>query len=139
MPHISSKKIDEKDFERIYGQFVSIFNTTGKENSGDKLFEEFFTETEKSMFAKRLAIIFMINEGISIHYISEVLFVSPSTVQRISLKYEIGRYSHIRNIIKKNKTTIWDSIEEIIRHGVENQTGKRRWKWFNEIQNKYNK
>ena len=139
MPHVSSRKINEKDFLNIYNQLLSVFDVAGQKRASSRIFQEFLTDTEKIMFAKRLAVICMIGEGISAHYISEMLFVSPSTVALISLGHEIGKYSFIQNIISKNKETIWQSIENIICHGAESYVGKRRWKKLNEIQNKYNK
>ncbi|HEY4505248.1 MAG TPA: hypothetical protein VJG67_00955 [Candidatus Paceibacterota bacterium] len=133
MPHVSNKKISEKDFVNIYNQLLSVFDVAGQKRASQKIFQEFLTDTEKVMFAKRLAIICMIIEGISIHYISETLFVSRSTVVRVSLGYEIGKYRFIQSIIKKNKTTVWQVIGNIISHGAESYVGKRRWKRLNEI------
>ncbi len=138
MPHISSKKIPDEHFNSIYKQLISICNTAGQKREADILFKELLTETEKMMLAKRLAIIYMLSEGVSEYYISETLFVSPSTVSRISLSYESGRCSYIQKIIKKNKETVWQAIEKIISYSVEMHTGKGRWKWFNEMQKKHN-
>ena len=81
----------------------------------------------------------MIDEGISKHYISEILFVSSSTVERISLQYEINKYPYIKSIIKKNKRTIWQVLEEVIGNGIKYKMVKGRYEWFNEINRKYNK
>ncbi len=139
MPHVSNRKINERDFINIYNQLLSVFDIAGQKRASEKIFQEFLTDTEKIMFAKRLAIICMISEGVSAHYISEMLFVSPSTVARISLGHEVGKYRFIENIIKKNKETVWQSIKSIISHGAESYVGKRRWKKLNEIRDKYNK
>ena len=139
MPHISNKKLSDKDYKNIYNQLVSIFDTAGRKLKSDMLLKEFLTDTEKIMLAKRLAVLYMLDENISKHYISEVLLVSSSTVDRISLRYEIGKHPYIRNIIKKNKKKIWSVIGEAIEHGIQVRTGKKRYEWFNEINRKYNK
>ena len=139
MPHISNKKISDESFLDIYNQLIVIFHTASQKRMLDMIFKEFLTPTEKVMLTKRLAIIYMISEGISIHYISEILLVSRSTVSRISLAHEIGKYRSIETIIKKNKESIWQSIENMISDSTKSYIGKGRWKRFNEIQEKYNK
>ena len=80
MPHVSNKKLSDADFKKIYDQFISIVDTAGASRKGDLFLKEFLTYTEKIMFAKRIAILFMLDEGVSKHHISQVLSVSPSTV-----------------------------------------------------------
>ena len=138
MPHISSKQINEKDFKKIYNELVSIFGNAGKNGNIVSLFEEFLTDTEKIMLAKRLAVICMIYEEMPISYIWEILSMSPSTVTRISLGYEQGAYSVIIKLIKENRQTVWDTVEEIIRNNIEKQTGKGRWKKLNKLSQKNN-
>lgn len=139
MTHISKKKLSEKDFEKIYTQLVSIFDTAGNARKSNVLLKEFITEAEKIMFAKRFAILCMLEEGVSKHFISEVLKVSPSTVDRISLRYESGKFIYIKNILHKNKKTIWDTLESIITGGLPPRVGKGRWQWLNEIERKQNR
>ena len=138
MPHVSTRKIPDEHFEKIYTQFVSIIDTSGTKRKSDLLLKEFLTHSEKIMLAKRLAILWMLEEGISTHNISDTLCVSPSTVARISLRYEQGKYPYISNILKKNKQTLWESLEEIIRLSSQRYTGSRRWDWLNETERKYN-
>ena len=137
MPHISNRKISEGDYKKIYNQLISIFDTAGKKLKSDALITEFLTETERIMLSKRLAILFMLDENISKHYISEILLVSSSTVDRISLKYELGKFPFIRSVIKNNKKSIWQVLEKVIRHSVQKQTGRRRLAWLDKIDRKY--
>ena len=139
MPHISNRKIDDKSFNKIYDQLISVFDTSAKSLSSDVLLDEFLTKTEKIMFAKRLAILGMIDEGVSKYYIADILTVSSSTVDRLALKYEIGKFPHLLKIIKKNKETIWQSLGGFIDDSVSKQIGKKRWDWLNEIDKKYNR
>lgn len=136
MPHISSKKLDEKSYKKIYDQLVSFFDTAGKSRKSDIFLKEFLTETEKIMFAKRLAIICLLNEGVSKTYISRILLLSPSTIDRISLQYEIGSYPYVSDLVKKNTKTIWAILEEMINESVSKRLGKRRMKWMDEIERK---
>jgi len=139
MPHISNKKLDDKYFNKLYLQLVKLLDTTGTARKSDILLSEFLTETEKIMFTKRLAIICLIIEGVSKPSISDMLLVSPSTVDRVSLMYEIGVYSYLSQVIKKNNKTIWEAIENLIHDSVSKQVGKKRTAWINNLENKHNK
>ena len=139
MPHISNKKLDDKYFNKLYLQLVKLLDTTGTARKSDILLGEFLTETEKIMFAKRLAIVCLIIEGVSKPYISDILLISPSTVDRISLKYEIGAYPYMSQVIKKNSKTIWETVESLIHDSVSRQVGKRRLSWMSDLEDKHNK
>ena len=137
MPHVSHIKLKKEQFEKIYKKLAFVFDSAGKNQKSKLILDEFLTSTEKIMLAKRLAIIFMLNEKISIHHISEALFVSSSTVNRISLKYDIGKFAHMSEIAKNNKADVWEILKTLILIGLTPKVGKNRWKWFYEIDNKY--
>ena len=139
MPHISTKRISDDDFKKIYDQLISLFDTAGTKRRSDLLLKELLTETEKIMLAKRLAVLCMLDKGLSAYYISQILQVSTSTVDRIELKYEIGGYGYISEVIAKNRKTIWDSIEQITLMGMPRRVGKDRWKWLEEMERKRNR
>ncbi len=139
MPHISNKELKKEDLDILFLQLVKMINTIGTEGKSEILFKELFTDTEKIMFAKRLAIVFMLNEGISRPYISDVLFISPSTVDRAFLNFENGKYQYLVKIIKKNNRSIWEIIENLISNSVSEQVGKRRLAWMDKLKEKYNK
>ena len=139
MPHISNKKLNEKYFQKIYDQLISLSDTAGNKRKSDILFKEFLTETEKIMFAKRLAVVCMLYEGVSKSYISQILLVSPSTVSRISLLYEIKAYPYITQILHKNSRAIWSVIGDMIEEGISMKVGKKRLSWLDDIERKYNR
>ena len=139
MPHISSKKLDDKYFEKIYNQLISVFDTAGTARKSDIFLRELLTDTEKVMFAKRLAVICMLYEGVSDAYIAEVLLLSPTTINKISLKYEIGKYPYISNILKNNSRSIWNIFEQMVRDGVSKKLGKKRLSWLDDIDRKYHR
>lgn len=139
MPHVSKRKIKKEQFEKIYKKLADVFDNAGKNKKSKLILDEFLTTTEKVMLAKRLAVIFMLNENISIHHISEALFVSSSTVNRISLKYDTGKFAHMSEIAKNNKADVWDILKTLILIGLTPKVGKNRWKWFYEIDKKYYK
>lgn len=137
MPHVSNKKLNQEDSDSLVFQLTKLMNTFGEERKSEVLFFEFFTDTEKIMFAKRLAIVFMLNEGISRPYISDTLYVSPSTVDKAFLNFENGKYKNILRIIKKNNQTIWEVIENLIRNSTLSYVGKRRLAWMDKLEEDY--
>jgi len=139
MTHVSKRKLGEEDYKKIYNQLVSMFDTAGDSRKSDILLKEFMTPAEKTMFAKRFAVLCMLEEGVSKHFISDVLKVSPSTVARVSLKYENGNFIYIEDILRKNKKTIWDVLETVITAGLPPRVGRGRWQWLNEIERKQNR
>ncbi|MBI4155870.1 MAG: hypothetical protein HY507_01390 [Candidatus Zambryskibacteria bacterium] len=139
MPHISSKELDNKYFKNIYNQLISVFDTAGNKRKSDALLKEILTETEKIMFAKRLAVNCMLYEEVSKTYISEILLLSPSTIDRLSMQYESGLYPYIANILKNNSKTIWNILEEMVHTSVSRKLGKKRLSWLDDIERKYNR
>ena len=139
MTHVSKRKIREEDFKKIYDHLISIFDTAGSSRKSDVLLKEFMTHAEKIMFAKRFAILCMLEEGVSKHFIGDVLKVSPSTVNHMSLKYENGKFSYIKKVLLKNKKTIWEVLETIITASLPQKFGRGRWQWLNEIERKQNR
>ena len=93
------------------------------------VFSEFFTRTEKIMFAKRLAVIAMLKKGVSTYMISEALAMSPSTTERMRNAYEKGKYRHVA-IHALGRKDIWDILEAILegRGIVPPKYGKSRWR-----------
>ena len=102
MPHISRKHLEVKEFERIYEELIQIFGSASEYKS-KQIFYEFFTKTERVMFAKRLAVIALLSKDFSTYEIATKLAMSPATVDRMSLKFERGDYDGLVMLIKKLK------------------------------------
>ena len=137
MPHISNKKLDDKYFNKIYDQLISVFNTAGDSRKSDTFLKEFFTETEKIMLTKRLAIVLLLLEGYSTYKIAKILIVSDSTVRLVRSAYRNGHYDSVIVIMKKkafNKDAFWDTLEKILQCGLPPR-GKGRWKWLYDMPN----
>ena len=102
-----------------------------KKGETKPVFYEFFTYTERAMLAKRLAVIAMLSRKVSTYAIAEVLLMSPSTVDRMSLKCERGKYEAI---IKHalGKKDVWGIIDSILTVGgfMPPRAGGKRWRKF---------
>ena len=102
MPHVSKHKLKEKTERDIEDRLMLFLNTTTlKTRKG--IFDELFTKTERLMIAKRLAILFLVNDGLPTHTISERLRVSPSTVARFENSSRKGRFKTTISWLAKNK------------------------------------
>jgi len=93
MPHISKKQLSKKVSEQLEKHIFDFLIETGSKDRR-KIFDEIFTKTERIMFAKRLAMIHLIQKGIPTHTISDVLKISPSTVARFELMTENHLFSN---------------------------------------------
>ena len=73
------------------------------------------TKTEKVMLAKRLAIIYMLENGESWYRIQHTLKVSPSTVERLSHACDLGIYDALRKKIgAKRWNGFWRTMEALL-------------------------
>ncbi|MBI1974254.1 MAG: hypothetical protein HYS51_00105 [Candidatus Zambryskibacteria bacterium] len=102
MPHVSKRALSKKDFQNIYKSFTQAFNKF-QGNDIERLFGEFLTHTERVMLSKRLAIILLLDKGISPYRIWKGLKVSSSTVGRLGKRLEKGDYISILKILHSKK------------------------------------
>ena len=91
MPHISKRKLEDQHVEDLFLEIVAVFERAGRRGELRKVLRELLTPTEKVMLAKRLAVISMLSQGVSIFDIAESLAMSPSTVDIMSLKFETDK------------------------------------------------
>ncbi|MBI3306097.1 hypothetical protein HYZ82_03175 [Candidatus Nomurabacteria bacterium] len=127
MPHVSSKKLKTEHLQKLYNEFSIALEKSSKKSV--KFFlNDFLTHTEKIMLAKRFAAIYLLSQNVPTSYISEALLMSPSTISRMSVKYEKGRYSSLLKMIKNQN--IWTILEKILRAGLPPRAGRGRWKFL---------
>src|SRR3989344_5978957 len=114
MPHISSKKLDPVLLEKLFNKLISIFMKAQEKKSLSLLIDEILTTTEKIMLAKRLAVILMLSGNTPQHKIADALKVSPTTVVKISLGIEIGKFDSILKISKSERADMEKILEKIL-------------------------
>ena len=130
MPHVSSQKLNKQNLNKLYSEFGKAFEHAVR-NSKTKFFlGDLLTKTEKIMLAKRFAVICLLSEGVPVFYIAESLKMSYSTIFRMSLKYDIGKYADIVNLIKKDRVKLWKILEKVIKAGLPPRVGRGRWKFL---------
>lgn len=103
MPHVSKKEIDSKEIGTLLEEFIIMLQKSVKKNNLESVLWDFLTPTEKIMFAKRFAVITLLNKKKSVCAIAQTLGMSPATVDRMSLRYEIGKYNSLISVIKSQK------------------------------------
>ncbi|OHA06206.1 MAG: hypothetical protein A2934_05710 [Candidatus Sungbacteria bacterium RIFCSPLOWO2_01_FULL_47_10] len=83
MPQVSRRKLEKDVMEKI---LATLFESLLKINDGNlvkEFLDDFLTPTEKIMLAKRLAAAYFLEQGHGYRFISEVLKMSPTTVNTV--------------------------------------------------------
>ena len=133
MANISKKKLKKEVSAKIHNRFIkTMVDLRGKK--GSTFVEELFTQTEKIIFAKRLAGLLMIAQDISPYKVSKLLRLSFSTTAQMQTDLDNGKYPSIAKIIqkKKERDNFWAELEVFVRFGMP-EMGKNRWKWLDEF------
>lgn len=129
MTHISKKKLDSEILERLFIQFSNIVKSAGVKESTNIFTDEFFTKSERIMFAKRLATIILLSKGMPQHVVSEKLNISSSTVAIISRNLKLGKYDGILEISSQSKNKIFDILFDILVENLPRPFGRSRGGW----------
>ncbi|PIR68664.1 hypothetical protein COX93_02080 [Candidatus Nomurabacteria bacterium CG_4_10_14_0_2_um_filter_30_12] len=132
MPHISSKKLKKETLNKLYSEFGKAFEKSARKSEAKFFLGDLLTKTEKIMLAKRFAIIYLLSKDVPVSYIAESLGVSYSTLSRMSLKYDIGKYSSLLKTLENNNNNkdIWRILEKILKAGLPPRAGRGRWKFL---------
>ncbi|MFZ5366285.1 MAG: Trp family transcriptional regulator [Patescibacteria group bacterium] len=88
MPHVSRKKLPDKILRQILETFLYVLTDIKEKERMAKFLDSFLSSTEKLMLAKRLAIAFLLSEGVEESKIAETLNVTRPTVSRMRLYLE---------------------------------------------------
>ncbi len=132
MPHVSYKKLKKEHLQKLYNEFSSALEKSAKKSWVKFFLNDFLTHTEKIMLAKRFAVIYFLSKDIPTSYIYESLHMSPTTIFRMSVKYDIGKYSSLLKAVKREDKEIWRILEKILRAGLPPIAGRGRWKFLYE-------
>jgi uncharacterized protein YerC len=139
MPHISKRKLSKNVEDQIITDLFEIFLTLPHSTRGGSFLSEFLTPTERTMFAKRLATMFMLSDNISTYRVAEVLKMSSSTIFRIQNQFEKGAFPEIKKALTKKKVRkhFWKAILHHYQGSLEKYSGKKRWDWLDDVTTQY--
>lgn len=101
MTNVSKKQIKPKIKQKIDDQFCFLLSEIKNEKEGGSFFNEFFSESERMMFVKRLAIIIMLDSGYTFSDIGNFLKVSKDTISKIEMDRYSGEYDFVLGKINK--------------------------------------
>lgn len=94
--------------QQLLSQFKQSLNTHGA-----SIISELLGEEEQLMVAKRLSAIVLLCEGFSMYKISQVLKLSPTTVEKIAARLEQGEYEQTLAIFSKSKKSYFSILETL--------------------------
>lgn len=104
-----------KDIQnRIFSIFLTSFQKARSSSEIKEFIDDLLSPTEQIMLAKRISIAFLLSKGYNQRTISQILKVSSTTVNKISLRFKYGGNGYhqvIREIINQEK--IGEFIQKI--------------------------
>lgn len=129
MTNVSKHKLPSKVQKQLFTQFTNLF-VAAEQKKLALVFDALFTDAEKIMFIKRIAIILMLKQNLSVYAIARSLKVTEETVRSHRERYESGEYDAIVKVIKKKSFNIdefFTGLDALLRLGMPSY-GKSRWK-----------
>ncbi len=101
MPKVSKNKLDKSAYAFIDGNLVAALSNLADTKQMANLLDSLFTQTERLMLAKRLAIAVLLERGLSYKKISSMLKVSSVTI------------GSVRNSIMRNNDPYINLVKQI--------------------------
>lgn len=137
MPQVSKNTLKPKVKKDITEQFIATVADLDQA-SARVFFEDFFTRTERLMFAKRLAIVYLLREGLSSYRISRLLKVSKTTVRSLDEHYSGAEREAIIKACETFDTSggLLKELRSLLLEGF-SRDPKKRMKWLNEFETRY--
>jgi uncharacterized protein YerC len=139
MAHVSTKRIKKKVADELADQFLTFLALAKSKHEARILAHELFSQTERVMLAKRLAIVVLLVRGYSFSQIEEALGVTAQTVARVWKETKEGRYEHIMRYarrhtehFKNRKEFSMDAFIRILHMSMPPRSG-RRWQTLNKL------
>ena len=104
MTHISHRPMKRKVAQKIQDNFLRAL-LSGRMTQRRAVLRSLLTQTEKTMVAKRLAVIIMLEQGHAYYRIAKTLKVSVSTCRRLNSRLSSGSYSGVRGSLFRRART----------------------------------
>jgi len=105
MPQVSKYPISKEVADRIFEIFVKTLTKIKNHEEASNFTYDLFTPVEKVMFAKRIAIAFLLRKDHQYREISRLLKVSLATIASVNLSLQLGKggYDTILNRIAREE------------------------------------
>ena len=131
MPHVSQKYLKKESFKILMRQFINALEEADDRARVAPMLQELFTKTEKVMFAKRIALIYLLSKKVSFEKIEKLLHLSPVTISKFALGMEMEKFKQTIAIVNRRGKFI-DILEKILQAGLPSR-GRGRWKKINRM------
>jgi len=103
MVQISKRKLDTKVLQKLFRLFFEAVGNKNNQEEFQKIIDDLFSEIEKIMIAKRVAIIYLLLKNIDHEVIGDTVKVSSATIAKFSF-------------IKERSQGIVDALRKILRN-----------------------
>lgn len=123
MAQISKMELDAEVARYIERQLLLVlFKSRSRESMS--IFSDLLTDTERLMFAKRMAAVLMLIDEQSYYRIEQVLGMSTSTSKRLHSLLSTGVFSNLEGVMKKKQahSEILVTIGKLLRAGLPPRT-----------------
>ena len=100
MVNVSRRHLSEEILVKVYELFFKIITKSRSKQSFLNIINDFFSPKEKILFAKRIAIIYLLIKEIDQRNIAKILKVSTATVAKYASVY-YGKESYLIDIMIK--------------------------------------
>ncbi len=136
MAYVSKKKPKQHVIDAMSEQLLMSVVHARTKKDAVALLTELLSETERTMLAKRFAVIAMLARNYSFTQIEGLLKMSPDTVVRLWKKMKNGEYERLLRYARNNpkkfeEETFLDLLEKLLQAGMPPR-GRGRWKWLKE-------
>ncbi len=84
MPKVSKNRVSDRVYQKLFALLPTMIYACGSTNQADSFVNALFSSSEKTMIAKRLAIILMLSKGQKYDHISTILKVSQGTIAKMA-------------------------------------------------------
>ena len=114
MVQISKRKVSDEITAKLFLLFFEIVGRKNQKEEFEKIIDDLFSDVEKTMIIKRIAIIYLLSKKIDQRTISKVLKVSPSTIGKFSIivQKSDGIVPYFKKILAGEKVA--DFFEDIL-------------------------
>jgi len=99
MVNVSKKELPQQTHDDLMRGLVELVGYPATRVARKNLINQFFTDSERELFAKRIAIILMLQNDVAPSSIAEEICVSPSTVAVYQKKLNEGAYTSITDAL----------------------------------------
>jgi uncharacterized protein YerC len=118
MTQISRIPLRKEIEKRVFEIFLTSFAKANKKEEIDYYLQDLLSPTERIMLAKRISIAFLLDKGYDQRTVSKILKVSLTTVNRVSLRLQLGGDGFrkvIKGIAQDEKTNnFWKKLDDLI-------------------------